>query len=242
MNWKNRLIRLTVALALTAAIASQIPGRVGIAQAQYGGGGGGGARTLIQATVFGLVAYGIYSTVTGGGVPAPLPPTEVPTVDPTVADPEAPVAGPGDPIWDVTNKTADLNQFAKASDSAGLKDTLRSDQQFTAFVPTNNAFAALDPQVLQDLMQEENKAKLADIVGYHVVKGAYTIEQLKAQVAQAGTEGLKLTTLTNKTVTITNEGGLKINGTPIVETDIPATNGVIHPIGSVLLPSEEVEE
>ena len=72
MNIMNRLLRLALALALAGAIAMQIPSRGGVAIADdtYGGSGGGGARTLIQATVFALVGYGIYATATGQGGPS----------------------------------------------------------------------------------------------------------------------------------------------------------------------------
>jgi uncharacterized surface protein with fasciclin (FAS1) repeats len=237
MNLKSRVIRIAFALVIALAVAMQIPARTGVAVAQdgYVGSGGGGGRTLIQATVFGLVAYGIYATVTGQGVPAPegsLP------GDGDATTPDGGPAGPGDPIWDVTDKTADLKQFATTSEAAGLKETLRKAGQYTAFVPTNNAFGAVDPQVLQDLMKEENKAKLADIIGFHVIEGSFTIEQLKAEATKAGADGFKTTTITGKTLVITNEGGLKVNGTTIVETDIPATNGTIHPVAAVLMPTE----
>lgn len=238
MNWKNRILRIALALGIATAIAMQIPSRGGaaIAQDTYGGGGGGGARTLIQATVFALVGYGIYATATGGSVAAPNP---VPGADPTNNGTTPPPPSTGDPIWDVSNNDNNLNTFAKASDSAGLKETLRRPGKYTAFIPTNNAFGALDQQVLTDLLKEENKAKLADIIGFHVVEGAYTVEQLKAEAAKAGTEGLKLTTITMKTLVITNDGGLKVNGTPVVETDVPASNGLIHPVSAVLMPPSE---
>jgi uncharacterized surface protein with fasciclin (FAS1) repeats len=238
MNLKSRILRIAFALVLAAAVAMQIPSRTGVAVADdsYAGSGGGGGRTLIQATVFGLVAYGIYATVTGQGVPGPeatIPGEGTGTGEEPPAQP-----GPGDPIWDVTNKTDDLKQFATTSETAGLKDTLRKAGQYTAFVPTNNAFGALDPQVLQDLMKEENKAKLADIIGFHVIQGSFTIEQLKTEATKAGTDGFKTTTITGKTLVITNDGNLKVNGVTIAESDLPATNGMIHPVASVLMPSE----
>lgn len=234
MNLKSRILRIAFALVLAAAVAMQIPSRTGVAVADdsYGGSGGGGGRTLIQATVFGLVGYGIYATVTGQGAPGEV------TTDSQPGEDASPPPTQGDPIWDVCNKTNDLKQFATTSESAGYKETLRkSGVQYTAFVPTNNAFGALDPQVLQDLMKEENKVKFAEIIGFHVVQGEFKIEALKTEAAKS-TEGFKATTITGKILTITNDGGLKVNGTPMVESDIPATNGVIHPIAAVLMPSE----
>ena len=117
-----------------------------------------------------------------------------------------------------------------------IRTIARTPGSHTAFVPTNAAFAALDQSVLLDLMKDENRAKLADIIGYHIINTRYSIEQLKGEVAKAGADGLKVTSTTDKTLTITNDGGLKINGVPVVEREIPATNGVIYMLDRALTP------
>jgi uncharacterized surface protein with fasciclin (FAS1) repeats len=232
MSLKHRVIRFAVALSIAGAISAQIPLNSGTALAadDYGGGGGGGGRTIIQATVFALVGYGIYSTITGAGAPAPTSTTPDP-------GPGGFGAAPGTkPIYDVCAESEDLNTFAKAADAAGLKDKLRDPGPYTAFVPTNMAFNQLDQNVLTDLLKPENKDKLAAIVSFHVINGSYTIEQLKNETQRAGVEGFKTTTINNQALTITNDGGLKVNGVAVTESDIQCSNGIIHPLQAVLMP------
>jgi uncharacterized surface protein with fasciclin (FAS1) repeats len=240
MSLKSRVIRFAVALSIAGAISAQIPLNSGTALAadSYGGGGGGGGRTLITATVLALVGYGIYATVTGSGVPAPVGTTPGTTGTGVIG-----VAG-GEPIYDVCEKHEDLNTFAKAADAAGLKEKLRSPGPYTAFVATNMAFNQLDQNVLTDMLKPENKDKLAALVSLHVVNGAFNIEQLKSETQKAGTDGFKAPTINGQTLTITNDGGLKVNGVAVTESDILASNGVIHPIQAVLMPpaAEESEQ
>jgi uncharacterized surface protein with fasciclin (FAS1) repeats len=240
MSLKNRVLRFAVALSIAGAISAQIPMNSGTALAAdaYGGGGGGGGRTIIQATVFALVGYGIYSTITGQGAPAPVP--VPPGGGGSTGDNQGTPAGTeGKPIYDVAEASEDLNTFAKAADAAGLKEDLRKPGQYTAFVPTNMAFNQLDQNVLTDLLKPENKAKLATIVSFHVVNGKFTVDELKNESQKAGTDGFKATTTSGKVLTITNDGGLKVNGVPVTESDIQCSNGIIHPVQAVLMPPSE---
>lgn len=239
MNFKSRLMRLAVALALAATISAQIPMSRTAALAQDdiyeppGGDDSGGVRGLIQATVFLLVGYGIYGTLTDrqkGGVPP---------VDPTGAGGSGAIPPPGTTnttelrgLFDTASNNADFGTFADKADKAGLKGALNSEGPYTIFAPTNAAFAALPAETLADLEKPENSPKMRALLSYHIIKGRFTIEQLKQLP-----EGSKLDTLLEgQQVTITNEGGLKVNGVPVVESDIEATNGIIHPIGTVLTP------
>lgn len=229
-NLQGRFFRLTIALMLAFLVASQVPvtGVVALAQNGYPSdddddGNDTGKAIFITAGVA-AIGYGVYYLTTqrhggGGGGGTTIPATS---------------EGLG--AWNVADKTNNLKQFANLADKAALKGTLNGVGPYTVFAPTNSAFGAMDSRVLQDLQADENRAKLADVIGFHVIKGSYTIEQLKAEAARAGASGFPLTTITGKTVTITNEGGLKVNGVSIAESDIAATNAVLHPISSVLIP------
>ena len=116
--------------------------------------------------------------------------------------------------------------------AAGLVDTLKSEGPFTVFAPTDSAFAKLPAGTVETLVKVENKAKLVDILTYHVVAGRYKSSDL--------TDGLVLTTVEGKKLTFTRVGGkLMINGSATVETaDVISTNGVTHVIDTVLLPPQ----
>ena len=88
--------------------------------------------------------------------------------------------------------------------------------------------AALRAGTVEDLLKPENKDKLVAILTYHVVPGKVMSTDL--------TEGMKAKTVNGAEVTITLDGGPKVDGAVISMPDVAASNGVIHVIDSVILP------
>ncbi len=133
-------------------------------------------------------------------------------------------------IVDTAVAAGSFNTLAAALKAAGLVDTLKGQGPFTVFAPTDEAFAKLPAGTVEELLKPENKAKLVAILTYHVVPG----EVMAAQV-------VKLTsakTVNGQSVTIKVNGGtVMVDGATVLKTDIEATNGVIHVIDSVILPS-----
>jgi uncharacterized surface protein with fasciclin (FAS1) repeats len=137
------------------------------------------------------------------------------------------------PSKDIVDNAVNANNvttLVAAVKAAGLVDTLKGPGPFTVFAPTNDAFAKLPAGTVDTLLKPENKAKLVDILTYHVVAGAYTSSML--------TDGLTLKTVEGKELTFTRKNGqLYINGTAMVQTaDVISSNGVTHVIDTVLLP------
>jgi hypothetical protein len=99
------------------------------------------------------------------------------------------------------------------------------------FAPTDDAFSKLPAGTVESLLQPENRAKLAAILKYHVVPGrVYSDDALAAGTAS---------TLQGNSISIVqSQGGAKVNDANLLATDIDASNGVIHVIDSVILPSE----
>lgn len=133
-------------------------------------------------------------------------------------------------IVDTAIGAGNFTTLVAAVQAAGLVDTLKGPGPFTVFAPTDAAFAALPAGTVEDLLKPENKAKLVSILTYHVLPGKVMSTDLS--------EGLKAATVQGKEVTITLEGGPKVNGAAISTPDIAATNGVIHVIDAVILPPE----
>ncbi|HSG09302.1 MAG TPA: fasciclin domain-containing protein, partial [Longimicrobiales bacterium] len=118
-----------------------------------------------------------------------------------------------------------------AIQAAGLIDALSAPGPFTVFAPVNSAFASLPAGELQRLLDPANLGELQELLQFHVVPGAFTAGDLS--------EGASLVTLTGEALTVSLQGGPSVNGISILETDIEASNGFIHLIGGVLLPSRE---
>jgi uncharacterized surface protein with fasciclin (FAS1) repeats len=131
-------------------------------------------------------------------------------------------------IVDTAVAAGSFNTLAAALTAAGLVETLKGPGPFTVFAPTDAAFAALPAGTVEDLLKPENKDKLVAVLTYHVVPGKVMSTDL--------TEGMKAATVNGAEITITLDGGPKVNGAMISMPDIAASNGVIHVIDSVILP------
>jgi uncharacterized surface protein with fasciclin (FAS1) repeats len=138
----------------------------------------------------------------------------------------------GSDIVDVAAGAGTFNTLLAAAEAAGLVDALKSDGPLTVFAPTDEAFAALGEEKIAELLKPENKALLASILTYHVAPG-----KLKAKKVVAANA---IETLNGQRIDITlSDDGAFVDGAKILKTDIKASNGVIHVIDTVILPSSE---
>jgi len=122
-----------------------------------------------------------------------------------------------------------FNTLVAAVKAAGLVDTLKGPGPFTVFAPTDEAFAKLPAGTLDSLLKPENKDRLTKILTYHVVAGKVTandVIKLHSAKTVAGAD-LKV---------MAGSGGVMVNNAHVTQTDISASNGVIHVVDSVLLP------
>lgn len=136
----------------------------------------------------------------------------------------------------------DHTTLVAAVKAAGLVDTLAGPGPFTVFAPTNKAFGKLPKGTVESLVQPENKDKLTAILTYHVVSGKLTAADLLEQV-KAGGGKAELKTVQGETLTVTKKGkGLDVTDAKgdvahVTIADVIQSNGVIHVINTVLLPS-----
>ena len=131
-------------------------------------------------------------------------------------------------IVDTARSAGGFETLLTAVEAAGLTSTLKGEGPFTVFAPTDAAFAALPAGTVEELLKPENRERLAGVLTYHVVPGKVMSSDLA--------EGMKAATVQGAEVTITLEGGAKVNGANVTTADIPASNGVIHVIDQVILP------
>ena len=132
-------------------------------------------------------------------------------------------------IAEVAAGNDDFTTLVAALQAAGLVDVLAGEGPYTVFAPTNEAFAALPPGTVENLLKPENKDQLIAVLTYHVVPGAVYAEDV--------TKLDSATTVQGDTVEIAaNMGKVKVDNANVVATDIVASNGVIHVIDTVILP------
>lgn len=115
--------------------------------------------------------------------------------------------------------------------AAGLAEALAGPGPFTVFAPTDEAFAKIDKATLANLLKPENKAKLAGILKYHVVPGRLLAADVVAAPAFATLDGQRID------ITVKDKIAM-VDGAKITATDIAASNGVIHVIDTVIMPSD----
>jgi uncharacterized surface protein with fasciclin (FAS1) repeats len=134
---------------------------------------------------------------------------------------------PGD-IVAVASGAGSFNTLVAAVKAAGLVETLQGKGPFTVFAPTDEAFAKLPAGTVEDLLKTENKEKLISILTYHVLPG---------KVMAADVKTTKARTVNGQELSIeVGSDGVKVDNAKVVKTDVPASNGVIHVIDTVVLP------
>lgn len=133
-------------------------------------------------------------------------------------------------IIDTAVAAGTFNTLAAAVTAAGLVPTLKGTGPFTVFAPSDEAFAKLPAGTVESLLKDIPKLKA--ILTYHVVAG-------KVMAADVMTMDNKTAaTVNGGLLKISTTGGVRLNGeVNVVKTDIECTNGVIHVVDSVLLPS-----
>jgi uncharacterized surface protein with fasciclin (FAS1) repeats len=139
--------------------------------------------------------------------------------------------------------SGDHTTLVAAVKAAGLIDTLNGPGPFTVFAPVNAAFAALPSGTVETLLKPENKGQLTKVLTYHVVAGNYDSTKLRAMIL-AGNGTATLKTVEGDTLRLMMNGSSNILVTDskgdladITISDVTQSNGVIHVIDKVLLPS-----
>lgn len=136
----------------------------------------------------------------------------------------------------------DHTTLVAAVKAADLVETLQGEGPFTVFAPTNSAFEKLPDGTVATLLKPENKAKLQGVLTYHVVAGKYNAKELKKWIKK-GKGMAQLTTVNGDTLTAMMDDGMIMikdgigNVSTVTVSDVNQSNGVIHVVDTVVLPS-----
>jgi uncharacterized surface protein with fasciclin (FAS1) repeats len=133
------------------------------------------------------------------------------------------------PIHDIVETAIAAGGFStlvNAIKAADLVATLKGAGPFTVFAPTDAAFRKLPAGMLDSLLKD--KPRLAAILTYHVVSGKVMAKDVKAGEVRS---------VQGQMLRISDTGSVTINNAKVIKTDLETSNGVIHSIDSVLMPS-----
>ena len=159
--------------------------------------------------------------------------------------PAEPAAAPAAPAQEVSNipplnennivsiaiRSEDHTTLVAAIKAADYVTSVAASGPLTVFAPTNDAFAKLPEGTVENLVKPENVATLRKILQYHVTTSSLDKTWLK--------DGQSLSMANGKKTKITVDGDtVKINDATIIAS-VPASNGIVHVVDTVLLPPEE---
>jgi uncharacterized surface protein with fasciclin (FAS1) repeats len=162
--------------------------------------------------------------------------TTVATADATTSTSGAATATPAagattaDDLIAAATANGNLTTLVTALQTAGLEEQLQGVGPYTLFAPTDQAFAALPSGVLTALLADPTL--LGSILSYHVAQGQLTAANVATATSIPTLQGQAITVAADGT-TVTLNGDAKIT-----TTDIVTSNGVIHVIDKVLIPSD----
>lgn len=147
-------------------------------------------------------------------------------------------------VVEIAMGSEDHTTLVAAVKAADLAGTLQGDGPFTIFAPTNAAFEKLPDGTVAALLKPEAKSTLTDILTYHVVSGKFKAKDVAKAIKKGDGEaelemlnGDKIVAFTKgKDVYIRDEKG---NEAKVTAVDLKGTNGIIHVIDSVIMPSDK---
>lgn len=135
-------------------------------------------------------------------------------------------------ILQIANADRNLSTLIKGLKAANLEETLNGIGPFTILAPVNLAFGNLTPpETFDNLVEQTQKSnRLSDILTFHVITGKKLVKDMR--------DGQKLPTVNGKEVAVTvKDGEVRINGAKILAKDRQGSNGVVHSVDAVYLPS-----
>lgn len=135
-------------------------------------------------------------------------------------------------IVDTAVGAGSFNTLAAALEAADLVDALKGKGPFTVFAPTDEAFAKLPTGTVESLLKPENKKALVGVLTYHVVPGKVAAENVVKLTGAKSLNGQQIDVSVK-------DGTVYVDKAKVVTTDIACSNGIIHVVDQVILPSSD---
>lgn len=181
---------------------------------------------LIAIIILALVVIGIFMFGTDKKEIAVTEPVNIPEQESAIEKPEAIMENEKN-IVEIAVSNPKLSTLVTAVTEADLVETLSGEGPFTVFAPTDDAFAKIPEETLNEILAD--KEQLTAILTYHVIAGKVMAPDLvkltSAETIQGGEVSIEVTG---------NE--VMINNAKVIVADVEASNGVIHVIDTVLIP------
>lgn len=142
-------------------------------------------------------------------------------------------------ILEALRSTGDFTTLIQTIEIAGLSETLKTQSPLTFFAPNDEAFRKLPTGTLEGL--KKDLPKLKTVLNYHLVDRKITIDEMRSMSADGKTpsittvQGSPLVLKTHQNILMKSE---YVNDSKIIKSNIEASNGVLHVIDRVLVPTQ----
>lgn len=132
-------------------------------------------------------------------------------------------------IVEIVENTPRLSVLNRMLQASGLKDSLRAGGPLTVFLPVNEAFYELPYAERKLLWDTSNRTRIRRILSNHIIDRRMTLEEIsRRKNIPSRLEDLPVDTTGNL---------LKVKGANILQADVEATNGMVHVVDAILMPS-----
>ncbi|PYT01986.1 MAG: hypothetical protein DMF63_03895 [Acidobacteria bacterium] len=122
-----------------------------------------------------------------------------------------------------------FSTFTRLMASSGASELISGSGEFTVFVPTNDAFVKIPESKINELLNETPQTKLHALLSYHILPGKVMAANLVSAPSRKACNGEELM--------FTDVNGLKVNSAAMQARNLEATNGVVHALDTVLIPT-----
>lgn len=144
----------------------------------------------------------------------------------------SPNLAPNGSIFTTLQSSGAFTILTKALDAAQLSKVLTSQPGLTLFAPTDEAFKELPPAQLTALMRPDNAPILQKVLIYHLVNLRLDSTKIK------GSKGPVPSVETSQLQLDGSGATMKVNNADIIQSDVRASNGIIHVVDKVLIPAD----
>ncbi len=129
-------------------------------------------------------------------------------------------------LTQVVNVDKNMKILKKGVHASDLDQLLSSSGPYTFFAPSDTAFEKLEKGMMDNLLETQNRAQLADLLRNHIVSGMISYKDLK--------DGDKLTTVNGKELKVeVKNGAVSVDGALIIAREAKISNGVMHSLDTV---------
>lgn len=131
-----------------------------------------------------------------------------------------------------------FSKFVELVEKSGLAPSMQAAEDFTVFIPTNDAFKELTVRQYEALTKPENKTMLTNVIKAHIFPSKVGMANFTGRQTMETADGIQIPieAIGGDAAVRANTSSIAVGGARIVKSDVQASNGVIHVVDRVIIP------